>query len=393
MLAAVRIHAATAAWSPAEVEAAREQGRAITQATFSVLSSNLQQALAHGGVTNALTFCSLQALNLTVLQVNTNLVELRRVSHRPRNLRNAASAEERLVLERFEAELKQRGTVAPVVETNHSDRLIFRGPIVLNNPLCLNCHGRPGAEIQPEHLEVLRRLYPDDQATGFRLGELRGFWSVSFRREALEVSVKPGINAEYLKDDLDPTQWVERFEREGREIYDQRTRIVQSLGLRPGMSVADIGAGTGLFTPALAQGVGPSGTVYAVDIVPKFLEMIAARGRQAGWTNVQTVLCTERSVALPEASIDAAFLCDVYHHFEYPRSSLASIHRALRVDGEVLVVDFRRLPGTSSEWILNHVRAGQEVVEAEFAAAGFRKVEEVPLLKDNYVVRFRRVER
>ena len=237
MLAAVRIHAATAAWSPAEVEAAREQGRAITQATFSVLSSNLQQALAHGGVTNALTFCSLQALNLTVLQVNTNLVELRRVSHRPRNLRNAASAEERLVLERFEAELKQRGTVAPVVETNHSDRLIFRGPIVLNNPLCLNCHGRPGAEIQPEHLEVLRRLYPDDQATGFRLGELRGFWSVSFRREALEVSVKPGINAEYLKDDLDPTQWVERFEREGREIYDQRTRIVQSLGLRPGMSV------------------------------------------------------------------------------------------------------------------------------------------------------------
>ena len=83
----------------------------------------------------------------------------------------------------------------------------------------------------------------------------------------------------------------------------------------------------------------------------------------------------------------------MYHHFEYPHQSLASLHRALRRNGEVFLIDFNRVPGVSSDWILNHVRAGQEVVTAEFEAAGFEKVEEIPLLKDNYTLRFRKVGR
>ncbi len=208
-----------------------------------------------------------------------------------------------------------------------------------------------------------------------------------------ETSAKPGINAEYLKPDLDPSQWVERFEREGREIYDQRHEILAAAQLRPGMKVADIGAGTGLFTPLMASEVGPRGKVYAVDIVPEFLRLIQERAREARVDNVQTVLCTERSVELPAGSIDLAFLCDVYHHFEYPRHSLASIHQALRRNGDLFVVDFKRIPGVSSEWILNHVRAGQEEVTREIESAGFRKVEELTFLKDNWVVRFRKVGR
>lgn len=208
-----------------------------------------------------------------------------------------------------------------------------------------------------------------------------------------ETSVKPGINAEYLKPDLNVSNWVERFEKEGREIYDQRARIVAAARIRRGSAVADIGAGTGLFTPLLSAATGPKGTVYAVDIVPGFLKHIAMKCELAGIRNVRTQQCTERSVGLPANSIDTAFICDVYHHFEYPRQSLASLHAALRRDGEVLVVDFRRIPGVSSDWVLNHVRAGQEVVTAEFEAAGFRKVEESALLKDNYVVRFRKVSR
>jgi predicted methyltransferase len=106
---------------------------------------------------------------------------------------------------------------------------------------------------------------------------------------------------------------------------------------------------------------------------------------------VQTVLCTERSVELPTHSIDLAFLCDVYHHFEYPQSSLASIHQALRPGGEMVVVDFKRVPGKSSDWTMNHVRAGQEVVEEEIAAAGFKKIEQADVLKDNYLLRFRKI--
>jgi ubiquinone/menaquinone biosynthesis C-methylase UbiE len=207
------------------------------------------------------------------------------------------------------------------------------------------------------------------------------------------ASVKPGINAEYLKPDLNVSNWVERFEKEGREIYDHREKIIAAVGIRPASVVADIGCGTGLFTPMLASAAGTKGKVFAVDIVPNFLRLIDDRMAQAGVQNVQTVLCTERSVELPPDSIDKAFICDVYHHFEYPQQSLASLHRALRRHGEVFLIDFKREPGVSSEWILNHVRAGQAVVTAEFEAAGFRKVEELPMLKDNYVLRFRKIGR
>jgi ubiquinone/menaquinone biosynthesis C-methylase UbiE len=208
-----------------------------------------------------------------------------------------------------------------------------------------------------------------------------------------EPSVKPGINTEYLKPNLNVSNWVERFEKEGREIYDHRRQIIAAAKIRPGSVVADIGSGTGLFTPMLSAATGPRGKVYAVDIVPSFLKLIEERSSQAGLRNVQTVLCTERSVELPPSSIDSAFICDVYHHFEYPRQSLASLHRALRRHGEVFLIDFKRVPGVSSDWILSHVRAGQDLVTAEFEAAGFEKIEEIDLLKDNYTLRFRKVGR
>lgn len=207
---------------------------------------------------------------------------------------------------------------------------------------------------------------------------------------APETSTKPGINAEFLKPGVNLTQWVERFEREGREIYDHRHAIVRAAELRPGMVVADIGAGTGLFTPLLAEAVGPRGQVYAVDIVPEFLKHIAARAAAAGHRNVRPVLCTERSVELPSNSIDLAFLCDTYHHFEYPRSTLASLRRALRPGGALVLVEFRRIPGQSSDWVMNHVRAGQDVFTQEIEAAGFVRVKEVDLLKENYLLRFRK---
>ena len=205
-----------------------------------------------------------------------------------------------------------------------------------------------------------------------------------------ETSVNPGINDSYLKPQTNVTQWVERFEKEGREIYDHRQEIVKAAAIRPGMVVADIGSGTGLFTLMFAEQVGANGTVHAVDIVKEFLALIEKRTQEAGITNVKTQLCTERSIELPENSIDLAFLCDVYHHFEYPHSSLASIHRALRPGGEFMMIEFKRIPGQTSEWTLNHVRAGQEVFTAEIEKAGFEKIGEYSLLKDNYVIRFRK---
>ena len=208
---------------------------------------------------------------------------------------------------------------------------------------------------------------------------------------AQNESVKPGINANYLNPELQVTEWVERFETEGREVFDHRQKIVDEVGIESGMAVADIGTGTGLFLPLFAEKVGPGGRVYAVDIVAKFLEHIDARIADNDWNAVETVLCTERSVELPTGSIDVAFICDVYHHFEYPPESLASIHAALKPGGRLFLVEFKRIPGESSDWMLDHVRAGQEVFTAEITAAGFDKISEVKdLLSDNYVLKFRK---
>ena len=157
------------------------------------------------------------------------------------------------------------------------------------------------------------------------------------------------------------------------------------------MTMADIGAGTGLFTLHFAQAVGADGKVFAVEIAKNFLDHIKARASKASASNVQPILCTERSVELPEASIDLAFICDVYHHFEFPQASLATLHKALKPGGELVLIDFKRIPGETSDFIMGHVRAGQEVFEAEVIAAGFEKVDEVKdLLKENYFVKFRR---
>jgi predicted methyltransferase len=206
-----------------------------------------------------------------------------------------------------------------------------------------------------------------------------------------ETSVAPGINQEYRDADVDV--WVQRFETESREVFAQRQRIVDAMAISPGQSVADIGAGTGLFTLMLAKAVGPQGKVYAVDIVPEFLTHIRSNAEAAGLHNIETVLCEEDSVELPSRAVDLAFLCDTYHHFEYPRSTLASIHRALRPGGSMFVVDFKRIPGESRDWVLNHVRAAQDVCVQEIRAAGFELLDDrlgAGFLKENYMIRFRR---
>ena len=103
------------------------------------------------------------------------------------------------------------------------------------------------------------------------------------------------------------------------------------------------------------------------------------------------MLSKPRSVSLPPASVDVIFLCDTYHHFEYPRSMNRSLYRALRPGGTLVLIDFVRVEGQSPKWILEHVRAGQREFSAELVAAGFVPVEEpspVPQLKENYLVRF-----
>jgi FkbM family methyltransferase len=185
---------------------------------------------------------------------------------------------------------------------------------------------------------------------------------------------------------------VQRFETEAREIYVEREAIVDLIGLKAGSRIADIGAGTGLFTFAFSQRVGPRGKVFAVDIAPRFLEHLRASAKEQHADNVVVIAATQDDSKLAANSIDFAFLCDTYHHFEYPAQSLASIHRALAPGGELILIDFHRIEGVSQAWLLEHVRAGEEVFTREIVAAGFEpSPQATPAgLVQNYVLRFRR---
>ena len=208
---------------------------------------------------------------------------------------------------------------------------------------------------------------------------------------AQEKSVRPGINQPFENPDV--KKFIGAFEGESREIYTQRKQIVAACKLKPGMTVGDIGAGTGLFTRLFAAEVGPQGKVYAVDIARKFINHIEETCREKGIRNVTGVVCTASSVSLPPGSIDLAFICDTYHHFEYPARTMASIHDALRPGGRVVLIDFKRIKGESRDWVMGHVRAGQETFTEEIKAAGFRQAEESKLLKENYCVVFEKVEK
>ncbi len=208
---------------------------------------------------------------------------------------------------------------------------------------------------------------------------------------AQEKSVKPGINKQF--ENPDPKEWIQKFEGESREIAANAKEIVAACKLKPGMMVADVGAGTGLFTRKFASAVGDKGKVYAVDIAQTFLDHIKKTCADGKIKNVETVLCDQFSTKLPKNSVDLVFICDTYHHFEFPQRTLRSIHEALRPSGQIVLVDFHRIPGKSREWVVGHVRAGQEVFIGEIKSAGFKVVGEEKFLKENYFVRFERVER
>jgi predicted methyltransferase len=204
---------------------------------------------------------------------------------------------------------------------------------------------------------------------------------------AQEKSVRPGINEQFENPKAE--EFVARFEREGRDAFDHREAIVKTVGLKPGMVVADVGAGTGLFTRLFAKEVGPEGKIFAVDIAENFVRHIERQAREAGIKNVVGVVCRPDNVNLPPNSIDLAYVCDTYHHFEFPQRTMRSIHAALKPGGQVILIDFHRIAGKSSEWTMSHVRAGQEVFCQEIIDTGFKQVEEKPdLLKESYFVRF-----
>jgi ubiquinone/menaquinone biosynthesis C-methylase UbiE len=163
----------------------------------------------------------------------------------------------------------------------------------------------------------------------------------------------------------------------GRPERLRAQSIVESLHLRPGMSVADIGAGAGIMLPFFGKAVGASGKVYAEEIFDDFLSRARAYAQKQGLHNVEYVLGTERDPKLPESCCDVAVAVHVYHHFNYPADMLAGLRRALKPGGRFVVIDYYKRPGAMGpgNMALQHIRLDFDDVVKEIEANGFKLVE------------------
>ena len=132
--------------------------------------------------------------------------------------------------------------------------------------------------------------------------------------------------------------WLEREEREKEERTDL---LLKALALKPGMTVADIGAGTGYLSRRMASVVAPDGRVLAVDVQPEMVRMLKRLAQQKGLSNIVPSLGTEADVKLPAASVDLAIMVDVYHELAYPFEVMQSIIRTLKPGGQLVFIEYR----------------------------------------------------
>lgn len=133
--------------------------------------------------------------------------------------------------------------------------------------------------------------------------------------------------------------WLERPERENEEAP---TKAIDALDLKAGMTVADIGAGSGYYTARMAKRVGPAGRVYATDIQPGMIELLNRRVTSEGLTNVTTILGGMDDPKLPPQSIDLAIMVDVYHELQQPQVFLQMLKQVFKPGGRLVLVEFRK---------------------------------------------------
>ena len=161
------------------LEEAMVWGDSITQEAQTQLLAQLQQAIAANGHAGALDFCKVNALPLLKSLESKHAVTLRRVSSQPRNPGDAPNAQELPLLDAYAYNAENNISSDPSIQKiENGEVLLYTKPIVLANALCLSCHGDPKKDIAPETAAKLKQLYPQDPATGYALGDLRGMWAL-----------------------------------------------------------------------------------------------------------------------------------------------------------------------------------------------------------------------
>ena len=172
--------------------------------------------------------------------------------------------------------------------------------------------------------------------------------------------------------------WLKTLESPNR-IADQKVDdVIARLQLKPGMVVADIGAGTGLFSRPLAKAVGPGGIVYAVDIQQDLLDYINQRDQQENIRNVRTVLGEVNDPRIPEKNVDLAFINDVLHHIENRAGYLAALGTYMKPSGRIAIIEMNRDDPKTPHRNQPELLVSRDEIGRWMSDAGFKQVQEYP---------------
>jgi arsenite methyltransferase len=167
------------------------------------------------------------------------------------------------------------------------------------------------------------------------------------------------------------------YEGVNRDDWQQPQRVIAALNLRPGDQVADLGSGGGYFTFRLAEAVGPAGKVYAVDIDPDMVDLIAKRAKQETASNIDPILAKSDDPLLPKTGVDLIFTSNTYHHIDNRIAYLSKLREYLRPGGRIAIIDFDRRAWF--EGLFRHYTPS-EFIKREMEQAGYSLQDEVDFL-------------
>ena len=187
----------------------------------------------------------------------------------------------------------------------------------------------------------------------------------------------------------DIKQYLEHLDSTERDRYQKPGQVVETLGLKPGMAVADLGSGSGYFTRRFAQAVTESSIVYAVDVEPEMLAYVkdSLIHLHAPYT-AEFILARPDNPKLPVESVDLIFLCNVFHHLEDRTTYFRNIRSALKPGGRIAIIDFYHDERSGDLGFPKHHLVPRETVLQEVSAAGYRLTREHTFLPRQYFLEF-----
>jgi arsenite methyltransferase len=185
----------------------------------------------------------------------------------------------------------------------------------------------------------------------------------------------------------DPKAYIAMLDDPKRDAYQKPHEVITALKLKEGEVIADLGAGSGYFTFRLAQHVGDTGRVYAVDVSPDTIVHLNRRIRDLKLTNVVTILAAPDDPLLADASVDRFFICDTWHHIENHGRYLALLKKMLRPGGQVVMVDFKKAPTPVGPPL--EMRIDRDDLVKEMETNGFRLAAEHTFLPHQYFLVFK----